>query len=286
LLVLLACAFWNPAALLVAGFAVVAAVGAMIVPTAYWSEVWIWGRLYAGAGFSFSNAATRTLNWCGFHIACAPAVLTREARSLKWILWTAISLAGVAAGFRFFPRYYFQLLPVVVLLAARGYTQIPRARWAALLLLIPLIRFAPTYYYALHPGAWRDAAMDQDSRATAALLRRLNERGDRLFVWGYRPEIYVYSGLPAVSRFLDSQPLTGVPADRHLTESAPVETEGAAAHRAELAGTHPTLIVDGLGLYNPKLALSAFPDLAEWMRSYREVARTPHTVIYVLIALP
>jgi len=286
LLVLAACAVWNPALLLFAGFAAAAALGALIVPSDYWSQVWIWGRLYASAGFSPSNAITRTLNWCGFHLACAPALIARESRSLSWILWLAISFAGVAAGFRFFPRYYLQLLPVVVLLASRAYTQIPRARWAALLLLIPLIRFAPTYYYALHPGAWRDTAMDQDSRATAALLRRLTQPGDKLFVWGYRPEIYVYSGLPAASRFLDSQPLTGVPADRHLTESAPVETEASAAHRRQLATTNPTLIVDGLGLYNAKLALSAFPDLSAWMNSYREVARTPHTVIYVLLPHP
>src|ERR1019366_210404 len=41
----------------------------------------------------------------------------------RWTVWLVISLAGVAAGLRFFPRYYFQILPVVVLLAARGFAQ-------------------------------------------------------------------------------------------------------------------------------------------------------------------
>jgi hypothetical protein len=174
-----------------------------------------------------------------------------------------------------------------VLLAARGYTQLTGARRCiALLLLIPLIRFAPTYYYALHPDTWRDTAIDQDSRAAAALVRNQAASGDTLFVWGYRPEIYVYAHLPAATRFLDSQPLTGVPADRHLTESTPVETEASRAHRAELAASHPTLIVDGLGPYNPKLALSAYPDLAPWLAAYREVARTPQSVIYRLPPRP
>ena len=48
------------------------------------------------------------------------------------LVWLAISLAGVAAGMRFFPRYYFQFLPVVVLLAARGFADLEgrrRASW-------------------------------------------------------------------------------------------------------------------------------------------------------------
>jgi hypothetical protein len=282
LFVLAVCAIWNPALLLFAGCAAVLAAGAIAVPAAYWDQVWHRGRIYAGAGFSLYNAAIRTLNWCGFHLACAPAVAAREIRSLKWILWLAISFAGVAAGFRFFPRYYFQLLPVMVLLAARGYTRL-RGRWrfTALLLLIPLVRFAPTYYYALHPETWRDTAMDQDSRAAAALLRGLAKPGDTLFVWGYRPEIYVYSKLPAATRYLDSQPLTGVPADRHLTQSTPVETDASRAHRAELAAARPTFLVDGLGPYNPSLSLTAYPDLDSWLADYQEAAHTPQSVIFV-----
>jgi hypothetical protein len=287
ILVLAACAVWNPAVLLFAGFAAVLALGAIAVPAVYWDEVWRWGRVYAGAGFPISHGAIRTANWLGFHAACAPALITREIRSWKWLLWLALSFAGVVSGFRFFPRYYFQLLPVVVLLAARGYAQLTGAgRLVALLLLIPLIRFAPTYYHALQPENWRDTAMDQDSRAAAAKIRGLAQSGDTLFVWGYRPEIYVYADLPAAERFLDSQPLTGVSADRHLTVSTPLETEESRVHRLEIAALHPNFVVDGLGLYNPKLALNAYPGLAPWLKGYREVARTPHSVIYRLFPHP
>jgi hypothetical protein len=285
LLVIAACAVWSPKWLLWSAFLVVVALGDLAIPPQqYLSEVWVWGRIYAGTGFSISNAAIRTANWFGFHIACAPALVTQEIRSLRWLLWLAISFAGLAAGFRFFPRYYFQILPVVVLLAARGYTRIrPAWRWTALLLLIPLLRFAPTYYYVLHPDTWRDTAMDQDSRAAAAELRNFAKPGDTLFVWGYRPEIYVYSQLPAATRFLDSQPMTGVPADRHLTQSTSVESEASRAHRAELAASRPTFVVDGLGPYNPKLAPRAYADLVTWLAQYKEVARTPHSVIYRLL---
>jgi hypothetical protein len=199
-------------------------------------------------------------------------------------VWLAVSVLGAAAGLRFFPRYYFQILPVVVLLAARGFAA-ARGRAAlacplALALVIPLVRFAPNYYTAARGSEWRDTAMDRDSRAVAAILHGAAHAGDTLFVWGYRPEIYVYSHLPAASRFLDSQPLTGVPADRHLTQSVPVETEEARARRGELARTRPAFVVDGLGVYNPHLALAAFDDLRAWMANYREVARSAQSVVY------
>jgi hypothetical protein len=189
---------------------------------------------------------------------------------------------------RFYPRYYLGLLPVVAPMAARGFTLLGR-RWCAivalLLLLIPLTRFGPTYVAALTRPEWRDIGMDRDSRAASAIIGGLARPGDTLFVWGYRPEIYVYTRLPAATRYLDSQPLTGVPADRHLTQSTPIETAMAANRRAELAGTRPSFIVDGLERYNPRLALASFADLRPWLAGYREVARTGGTAIYQAASL-
>ena len=159
-----------------------------------------------------------------------------------WLL----SLAGVAAGLRFFPRYYFLLLPPVVLLAARGFALWRRAGgYVAVLLLIPLARFAPSYLAALRRprlAGYRDGPRQPRGRGVRAGQRK---PGDTLFVWGYRPEIYVYTGMPAATRFLDSQPLTGVPADRHLTQSEPVETVQAARRREELARSRPQFMLDG-----------------------------------------
>jgi len=308
-LVALVCLLWNPAGAgaMAAGFAAVSA--AMMAWLAgagalapYWEQVWRWGRLYAARPFDeapLRNGVLRTLDWAGFHAAIVVAAAWAAYRSrdrqgavaataaerwsnARWAAWLSISLAGVAAGLRFFPRYYFLLLPVVVLLAARGFSLIQRrARFAVcLLLLIPLVRFAPIYVTAARGGEWRDTAMDRDSRAAAALVRAMAKPGDTLFVWGYRPEDYVYTRLPAATMYLDSQPLTGVPADRHLTQSTPVETEAPRARRAELTHSAPTYILDGIGLYNPRLAIGTYSDLQQWLASYREVGRTGGTVIY------
>ena len=243
LLVLAVCAAWAPSWTLLAGFAAVTGAASLWMWSAgalpgYWDEVWRWGRIYAGTTFLDSplkNGLLRTLNWAGFHAAIVIAAVGQASRPVlsdrrRWIVWLLISLAGVAAGLRFFPRYYFQILPVIVLLAARAFAEMQGRRRAmvALLLLIPLARFAPTYLMAARDAGWRDTAMDRDSRAAAAIVNAAAKSGDTLFVWGYRPEIYVYSHLPAATRFLDSQPLTGVPADRHLTQSTPVETDGIA----------------------------------------------------------
>ena len=96
----------------------------------------------------------------------------------------------------------------------------------------------------------------------------------------------MYAHLPAATRFLDSQPLTGVPADRHLTQSTPVETEESQARRAEFAASRPTFVVDGLGRYNPHLAVTQFSDLRAWMADYREVGRSGASVIYRLTRTP
>jgi hypothetical protein len=297
LLVLAVCALWDIGGLvpMVAGFAAVLAIGAIWLAAAgalgaYWEQVWQWGRHYAASPFVGNplwNGVVRTANWAGFHAALAVGAgvfLWKSADARwKWVAWLAIALLGVAAGMRFFPRYYFLLLPPLAMMASRGFAPMgKRGALAALLLLIPLARFAPSYKAVLTDAAWRDTAMDRDSRAAAALTLRLAKPGDTLFIWGYRPEIFVYTRMPAGTMYLDSQPLTGVPADRHLTQSDPIERAEPARRRAALAETRPTFVLDGLGLYNPRLAIGQFADLREWFAQYREVARSGQTVIYAL----
>ena len=311
LLVAAVCALWEPAGIawMAAGFAAASAavagwLGATGALGAFWQEVWVWGRLYAGSSPVVAparEALVRTVNWAGFHAAAVIAagrfLKSRASRGggpggppqtwgsaplVPWVGWLVISAAGVALGLRFFPRYYFQLLPVVALMAARGFTLMrPRVRdFVALLLLIPATRFGPAYLSALTDGGWRDIAMDRDSRAVAAFVRERARPGDTLFIWGYRPEIYLYAKLPAAVLWLDSQPLTGVPADRHLTNSEPVEREEAARRRAELAGSRPDWVLDGIGPYNPRLGVTRYPDLQEWMRGYRVAGTVGMTVVY------
>jgi hypothetical protein len=299
LFVLAVCALWAWRALprLALGFATVSAAAAAWLWSQgslepYWEQVWRWGRVYAGGTFiedPLRAAALRTCAWLGFHAGLLAAALVFWLRAgqdrWRWAAWAALSMAAVVMGWRFFPRYFFQVLPVLVLMAARGLVLLGKRKWYALALLaIPLARFGPRYVQlaAGRSADWRDTAMDRDSRAASAIVRGMANPGDTLFVWGYRPEMYIYTGLPAATRFLDSQPLSGVPADRHLdyTRSATLAPKLAAAGRDELVRSRPTFLVDGLGGYNPFLAIGRYPDLLGWQAQYKQVARTPMTVIY------
>jgi len=313
---LAACSFltWRALPLLAAGF-----VAPNLIALAGWrnyfDQVWRWGLAYAKSPIAehpVLNALRRTLDWLGFHAALVigaayVAWKERNRATLFLAIWAALSLMAVLSGLRVFPRYFLQLLPVAVLAFSRGATVLfspgstgashvgqavspanPRRRRAVALTaitlaaLIPLIRFAPRYILlALHgPANWRDASLDLDSREAAAWLNQHKHAGDTLQVWGYRPDIYVYTRLPYASRFGDSQPLTGVPADRHLTDARPLVPAWAARNRQELITATPTFIVDGLGPMNPRLAITRYPDLSAWLAQYQPVHRTALAVIY------
>jgi hypothetical protein len=304
--VLAACALWSSALpMLVVGFCLPLGIAAGWLALAgglapYIDQVWRWGFLYAGSTFlehPVRDGVIRSADWLGFHAALVVAALWTRAwvshescpAPVRWKLlaWAAISFAAVLVGWRFFPRYYFQLLPVLAIAASRGMTVAKRGRLLMLaLLMIPLVRFGPRYLLLAQdlatgqPHHWSDVALNQDSQAAAGIVRGMARPGDTLFVWGFRPDLWVYTGLPAATRFLDSQALTGVPADRHLTQSGPVPGEFTVANREELARARPTFVMDGLSLYNSALAMDRYTELRPWLTKYQEVARTNGIVIY------
>lgn len=277
----------------------------------YVRDFWGWGFSYINVyapGEWLARGARRTLNYVGFHapLFIGAGLLVRnrsfslQPPAASLLLWLAASFAGVAAGGRFFPRYFYLVLPLLCLLAARGYVLYRSSqghafwRYAMLAgLLLSLVRFhhrtAALAWEAVSGGktaymaGWHDTAMDRDSRKIAA---RLGPR--TLFVWGYRPEIYFYCGCRPANRWLSSQPLTGVPADIHLRESRSVAPIQAAVNRAVLATQlrfhPPAYIVDGLGPYNPELAMERYPELRDVLDLLyqREPEEVGHGIIYRL----
>ena len=278
---------------LVAGFSGVQLSGWLLLDrSAYLSQVWIWGIGYSKDPLvtsPFIEFLRRTGGWVWFHSYLLLAAISSSRHELRLVLWLAAGLVAVCAGTRFFPRYYFALLPPILLLAARGWTK--SGRWTRVavvaLAIVPAGRFGPKYIELLTTtGAvesWPDLKMMTDSRSAARLLSNLAEPGSTLLVWGYRPDIYVFSGLPAATRYLDSQPLNGVLADRHLSESKTTFPDLARENRRQLLrASAPSFIVDGLGPLNPSLSLERHEDLRPLLSRYRVVAKTALCVIYEL----
>jgi hypothetical protein len=293
LFVLMACAMfaWPNVGALLAGFVLpnLAALGWLVADGSilqYLDQVWRWPAQYAGSPVVADplwNGVIRTVNWLGFHAVLAIGAVMFWWRRTGWkfLAWALICYAGVVLGWRFFPRYFFLLLPALVMAAARGWA-LTRGRVASavamLALAVPLIRFTPRYVSLAN---WNDLALDQDSREVSKIALANAPRDGTLYVWGYRPEMYVYTGLRPGTRFLDSQAMTGVPADRHLTQSGVVLTSGTREAREELAASRPDVLIDGLGLYNPALTMDHYVELRPWLANYREVARTKGSVVYV-----
>ncbi len=289
--VLAACLLWQwrSAPALLAGFALPNALAlgwlwAHGSAGEYYRQAWQWGSIYAANTFvenPLMEGLKRTANWLGFQAALVAGAIVALTRDRKWrpAAWIALSLAGVVVGLRFFPRYYVLLLPPMTIAAARGWGLLGKWWALAALLSVPMVRFGPPYFTLEHS---RDLAMDRESRAAAAKLRELAQPGDTLFVWGFRPDIFIDSGLPAGTRFLESQPISGVLADRHLFSSAPVAPEFTLPNRLELIASRPTWVVDGLGPYNPSLALDRQTYLSAWLANYVEVARTGFSILYRL----
>ncbi|MDQ2712463.1 MAG: hypothetical protein M3Y24_09595 [Acidobacteriota bacterium] len=307
LFVLAVCGIWllDFLPLLLLGFAVPLGAASLLFLVSgswpgYYEQVWRWGLLYAtGSPVTnpFATGFVRTADWLGFHGAIAAGsifCILRSSRSdrFKLLSWIVVSFAAVCLGTRFAPHYFLQLLPALVIAASRG-TVLAwsgyRKQTAVILgiaLLVPLARFGPRYLMLAYDSFkgqrphWSDVAMDLDSQNVARQIRAHSRSGDTLLVWGYRPDIYVYTRLTSDSIFWDSQPLTGVPADRHLHVRDAIYGGPAAANRAQLTKSHPTWLVDGLGPLNPRLAPNVFADLRPWLAHYRIVGRTSLCVIY------
>lgn len=299
ILVLLVCLLFDltGAAGLIAGFllpnlalaGILAALGAL---PAYGEQVWRWGFLYAGADPAAQRGFLGLFHWLGFQsalgIGFAYWALSEEDTQKRWQLagWAGISLIGVAIGWRFAPRYFLQLLPAMAIPAARGFLLLrqrtPAITYAvfALALAVPFVRFGPRYLQLAREDAigvqhgWQDVALDRESQNAAVLLKKLARPGDTIFVWGYRPNLIAYTRLPVGARFWDSQPLTGVPADRHLSSSRPVAEDWAKENRAELVRSQPEWIADGLSAYNPALDIHKYPDLSRWLSQYCEAGKS------------
>jgi len=196
--------------------------------------------------------------------------------------WFALSLVAAAVGWRFAPRYFIQLLPALAIPAACGFSRAtPSARALMLaVLIVPFVRFGPRYIELARGTAWTDTAMDRESREAAQIIRASARPGDTIFIWGYRPDIVAYTRLPVSGLIWDSQPVTGVPADRHLSDSRPVSESLAIENRKVLALSKPSFLVDGLSRYNPQLDIHRYTDLALWLAQYCEVGRVGGTTVY------
>ena len=273
---------WSRSPAFAVSAAITAAVLLAPVWQGWWEQVIVWGRAYSAdppGPAPVWEGVKQTGSWIWFHLTLVAGAAVAMSRGIqrRWtvVAMLLLSFCAVVLGLRFYPRYFFQLLPLMVILAARGLWLTPvRYRCVLLgLLLIPGIRFGRQYpvlaadLLAGRPHQWNQLSLADDSREVATTLKN-SAPGDTLFVWGYRPDVLMRTRMPLGAPYLDSQPLNGVLADRHL-QSAKPSVHPVGDPRAIRA----TFVVDGLGLLNPALAFPAGDN-------YIEIARTRYSILY------
>ncbi|MEJ7605311.1 MAG: glycosyltransferase family 39 protein [Bryobacteraceae bacterium] len=121
LFVLAACLLWPGRVILLSSFALTQFGSALVLPSEYWSQVWTWGFRYSADSFyPFLEGVKRTGNWVGFtQPLLLPPFVSGASEAGELVSGCSFPLPlCLAAGD--FSRYYFHLLPVITLCAARG----------------------------------------------------------------------------------------------------------------------------------------------------------------------
>ena len=198
------------------------------------------------------------------------------------------STIGAAAGARFYPHYYVQLIPPLVLLAAPYYARLwSRTMQPPCWLLRPRVSCAwlALTVIAFSIKHWTGLAQQRGPSEVGRYLSTHSAPDDRIFVWGQTPEIYLDAHRRPASRYITTFPLTGyifggpIPGFDTRTRILP----GAwATLERDFAKHPPTYIIDVQS--DPETAeypVKNFPILAKLLAErYQPVAHTAEGVIY------
>ena len=210
---------------------------------------------------------------------------TPERTALLGLL--AASAIGAAAGARFYPHYYIQLIPPLALLAAPYYARLwsgkmqppcwllqPNVTYAWLALTV--IIFSIIYWIGLAP-------LRVPTEAGRYLFTHSNP-DDRIFVWGQTSKIYLDAHRRPACRYVETFPLTGyvfggpIPGFNTRNRILP----GAWATLVQDFAKHPpAYIVDVQDPSKAQYPVKDFPILAKLLaEKYQPVAHTAEGVIY------
>ena len=200
----------------------------------------------------------------------------------------AASAIGAAASARFYPHYYIQLIPPLVLLAAPYYARLwSRTMQPPHWLLRPAVTYAwlALTVIALSIEDWTALAPRRVPSEAGRYVSTHSAPDNRIFVWGQNSKIYLDAERRPACRYITIFPLTGKvfggPLPGFDTRSRILPGAWSNLER-DFASHPPTYIVDAQA--DPKTAeypVRDFPILAKLLAErYQPVARTADGVIY------
>ena len=170
------------------------------------------------------------------------------------LAWFALSLAGAASSGRILDHYYLQVLPALALAVAwaldgaTSWCRAPRPAWLRLAGAGVVLTAGWTLVATPAAARARVSPAFDAGRIPAEYIRDHSRPDDRVMVWGFYPDFYVYADRRPASRFIYTSFQTGVQPARNTDPG--VDTAHAAVHgsmevlMAELRAAPPRFFVD------------------------------------------
>jgi 4-amino-4-deoxy-L-arabinose transferase-like glycosyltransferase len=198
------------------------------------------------------------------------------------------SIIGAAAGARFYPHYYIQLVPPLALLAAPHYVQLwgsrsqPRFWFFRPAIIAGWLTVTVVAFSISH---WKLLAGDREPSETARYLMEHSAPDDRIFVWGRSSaEVYLQARRRPASRYVLTFPLTGLIFGRDLPnlDTRDRIVPGAWDKLQEDFRQHPPVWIVALHSGpNPQYPVSDFPVLARLLAErYEPVTDTREALVF------
>ena len=208
---------------------------------------------------------------------------TRQPELLAVLLWTGVSWLGVAAGGRFYPHYFIQLVAPLVVLSAPylvAWLASQRRRLVAGYLGVSTLGLLVWHALSLPPSRTPSEA--------GVYVRTHSDSSDRLFMWGQNTPIYLDAERRPATRYIATFPLTGyVFGSPHAWDPAYDTSDrilpGAWQHFSEDVVRHPPRYIIDTDAARPvaKYPAAKFPILRELLAEhYRLVFRARDGLVY------
>lgn len=136
----------------------------------------------------------------------------QQAEFIAWLLLLFMSVIGTSVAGRFYAHYFIQLVPVLCLLTApvlagiwTGQFQFKswwlQPRFTKIWLGLTVIAFFISHTYGL--------VKDRPNSEIGVYLQQQADEGERIFVWGQSPSVYLDARCRPASRYIATFPLTG-----------------------------------------------------------------------------